>query len=242
MNIQNPEQFIKENPIDKLDINKAKEIYDKLVDDLNYHNYLYYVKSQPVISDYEYDLLFHYLEDLEKKFSKLIFDYKKKILDYLKKIKTSNLKMIKTSNLSHNLLKHLKFFKDKKIDITLIDLERFISTFSNVLRLDSPTQRLTNQVQSELKKAKHKFPLLSLENTYDVDEVAEKLDKIILEIEKSGIVKDNDLDWQDDISKISTNPQISFYIEPKYDGLSIELIYENGFFQQAITRWNGFEW
>jgi len=142
---------------------------------------LYYVKSQPVISDYEYDLLFHYLEDLEKK-------------------------------------------------------------FPNLIRQDSPTQRLTNQVQSELKKAKHKFPLLSLENTYNIDEVAEKLDKIILEIEKSGIVKDKDLDWQDDISKISTNPQISFYIEPKYDGLSIELIYENGFFQQAITRWDGFEW
>ena len=158
MYIQNPEQFIKENIIDKLDIEQAKEIYDKLVDDLNYHNFLYYVKSQPVISDYEYDLLFHYLEDLEKKFPQLI-------------------------------------------------------------RKDSPTQRLTNQIQSELKKAKHIYPLLSLENTYNPEEVEEKLNKL----ENEYWVK-------------------NFYIEPKYDGLSIELIYENGYFQQAITRWNGYEW
>jgi DNA ligase (NAD+) len=153
MYIQNPEEFIKQNPIDKLDISKAKEIYDKLVDDLNYHNYLYYVKSQPVISDYEYDLLFHYLEDLEKKFPELI-------------------------------------------------------------RKDSPTQRLTSQVQSELKKAKHKYPLLSLENTYSKEEVAEKLEKIEKDVNAENI---------------------DFYIEPKYDGLSIELIYEDGYFQQAIT-------
>jgi len=157
MYIQNPEQFIKENPIDKLNIEQAKEIYNKLVEDLNYHNYLYYVKSQPIISDYEYDLLFHYLEDLEKKF----------------------------------------WFKRK----------------------DSPTQRLTNQLQSELKKAKHKYPLLSLENTYNPDEVGEKLEKL----ESEYWVK-------------------TFYVEPKYDGLSIELIYENWYFKQAITRWDGFVW
>ena len=160
MYIQNPEQFIKENPINKLDEGKAKEIYDKLVEDLNYHNYLYYVKSQPVISDYEYDLLFHYLEDLENKFPQFI-------------------------------------------------------------RKDSPTQRLTNQIQSELKKAKHTYPLLSLENTYNPNDVEEKL----IKIEKDVNAKNMD-----------------FYIEPKYDGLSIELIYEDGFFKQAITRWDGFIW
>jgi len=109
MYIQNPEQFIKDNVIEKLDEQQAKDIYDKLVDSLNHFNYLYYVKSQPVISDYEYDLLFHYLENLEQR-------------------------------------------------------------FSNLIRKDSPTQRLTNQIQSDLKKAKHIYPLLSLGNTYNVDE------------------------------------------------------------------------
>ncbi len=160
MYIQNPEQFIKDNLIEKLDEVKAKENYDRLVESLNYFNYLYYVKSQPVISDYEYDLLFHYLEDLEKKFPTLI-------------------------------------------------------------RKDSPTQRLTNQIQSDLKKAKHTYPLLSLENTYNLDEVFNKLEKL-----------EKDL-WEENID---------FYIEPKYDGLSVELIYEDGFLIQWITRWNWEIW
>jgi DNA ligase (NAD+) len=152
MYIQNPEEFIKKNPIDNLALEQVQDIYSKLVSDLNQHNFLYYVKSQPIISDYEYDLLFHYLQKLEEKFPQLI-------------------------------------------------------------KKDSPTQRLVNQLQQELKKAKHKFPLLSLENTYNPDEVEEKLSKL----ENEYQVKE-------------------FYIEPKYDGLSIELIYENGYFKQAITR------
>jgi len=235
MNIQNPEKFIKENQVDKLGLEKAKEIYDKLVDDLNYHNYLYYVKSQPIISDYEYDLLFDYLKNLEKKYPSLI-------------------------------------------------------------RKDSPTQRLTNQIQDELKKAKHKYPLLSLENTYNPEEVEEKIDKIIKEVEKYntitedwnkitdnsqallGTAEGSEFLWlekdnlwlsnknvvisagdsesselknknmkipgqaRNDNQTNNQNPQISFYIEPKYDGLSIELIYKDGYFQQAITRWDGFVW
>ena len=160
MYIQNPEKFIKDNKIETLDEIKAKEIYDKLVENLNHFNYLYYVQSQPVISDYEYDLLFHYLENLESK-------------------------------------------------------------FQNLIRKDSPIQRLTNQIQSDLKKAKHKYLLLSLENTYNVDEVGEKLEKIEKDV------------WEENIN---------FYIEPKYDGLSVELIYENGFLIQWITRWNGEIW
>jgi DNA ligase (NAD+) len=144
LHIPNIQQFIKENPVDKLTLDQAKQIYDKVVEDLNTHNYLYYVKSQPIVSDYEYDLLFHYLEDLEKKFPSLIKPY-------------------------------------------------------------SPTQRLTNQVQEELKKASHKHPLLSLENTYNSEEVIDKLNKIEEEIK-------NKLS-----PKSPSNSQISFYVEPKYD-------------------------
>jgi len=151
MHIKNIQEFINSNPIDKLSKQQAEEIYNKVVDDLNYHNWLYYVKSSPIISDYEYDLLFSYLKKLEEKF--------------------------------------------------------------NFSRLDSPTQKLTFQIQDELKKSKHTYPLLSLENTYSVEEAEEKLDKII---------KDYNIN--------------EFYVEPKYDGLSVELVYENGFFKQAITR------
>ena len=161
MNIQNIQEFIKENPIQKLSLEEAKKLYDKIVDDLNYHNWLYYIKSNPIISDYEYDLLFHYLENLEKKFPQLVKPY-------------------------------------------------------------SPTQRLTNQIQSELKKEKHLYPLLSLENTYSEEDVKEFINRI-----KRALPDKKDL---------------SFYVEPKYDGLSIELIYNNWNFQQAITRWDWIIW
>ncbi len=161
MYIQNIQEFIKNHPIEKLTYDEAKQIYEKIVDDLNYHNWLYYVKSNPVISDYEYDLLFHYLEDLEKKYPNLIKPY-------------------------------------------------------------SPTQRLTNQIQSELKKEKHKYPLLSLENTYSEEDVKEFIDRI-----KRALPEAKDL---------------YFYVEPKYDGLSIELVYKNWNFVKAITRWDWIIW
>ena len=75
MNIKSHENFIKENPIKKLTVEQAKEIYEKLVSDLNYYNYMYYVKSKSIISDYEYDLLFHYLQKLEEKFPQIIKPY-----------------------------------------------------------------------------------------------------------------------------------------------------------------------
>ncbi len=153
--IKNIEDFIKQKPVNKLSLEEAKSLYDKIVNDLTEHNYLYYVKSQPIVSDYEYDLLFQYLKELENKYPELIKPY-------------------------------------------------------------SPTQRLVNQIQDELKKAKHLYPLLSLENTYNPDEVLEKLDKLETEV---GV-------------------ELGFYVEPKYDWLSIELIFEDWIFKQAITRWD----
>ncbi len=183
MYIQNPEQFIKDNLIKNLDKSKATKIYTNLLESLNHFNYLYYVKSQPVISDYEYDLLFHYLEKLENKFPDLI-------------------------------------------------------------RKDSPTQRLTNQIQSDFKKVKHQYLLLSLENTYNADEVWEKLEKIEKDLQdKNKVDPVSSTRWQNnELNSEWKILDISFYIEPKYDGLSVELIYENGFLIQWITRWNGEIW
>jgi len=44
----------------------------KLRETINYHNYRYYVLNQPVISDYEYDILLKELIDLEKKYPELV--------------------------------------------------------------------------------------------------------------------------------------------------------------------------
>ena len=64
--------FIKDYPVKKLSLEKAKEIVVSLRTVINYHDWRYYVLNDPVISDYEYDQLFRYLRDLEEKFPHLI--------------------------------------------------------------------------------------------------------------------------------------------------------------------------
>jgi len=58
--------------IKKADLEKAKVYADKLREVIRYHDYKYYVQSAPVISDYEYDMLFRALRDLEKKYPVLV--------------------------------------------------------------------------------------------------------------------------------------------------------------------------
>jgi len=65
-------KFIKDHPVKKLSLNKAKEIISNLRAVIAYHDWRYYVLNDPVISDYEYDLLFRYLRDIEARFPKLI--------------------------------------------------------------------------------------------------------------------------------------------------------------------------
>lgn len=148
--------FIKNDSIE--DIDSAKKTYTKLISELNHHNFLYYIESSPVISDFEYDRLFDFLKKLEADYPELI-------------------------------------------------------------SLESPTQRLNGQIQDELRKAEHRFPLLSLENSYSPLELEEFIDRIY-----------------------RNHEVLDLFIEPKYDGLSVELVYKDWKFFQAITRWNGVIW
>lgn len=117
---------------------------------------------------------------------------------------------------------------DDEFDRLFLILQQIESKHPEWTSNNSPTQSLKNQQTklSEFVKAKHKIPLLSLENTYsevDLLERDESLRRVIWKIDD----KQNDF---------------SYYIEPKYDGISVELIYNNGTLIQAITRWDGFEW
>ena len=85
----------------------------------------------------------------------------------------------------------------------------------------SPTQKVISMVQSDFQQASHKYPLLSLQNTYSADD--------ILAWHKS---------LNNILSKKNIDIKVDFSIEPKYDGLTIELIYKNWLFFQAITRWD----
>ncbi|MDP2894095.1 MAG: NAD-dependent DNA ligase LigA [Sulfurimonas sp.] len=81
---------------------------------------------------------------------------------------------------------------------------------------ESPTQRVGDVVSDGFSKASHLSRMWSLEDVFDAD----------------GLQK-----WLTKTYKLDSN--ISFYCEPKYDGASLNLIYENGELTQAITRGDG---
>jgi DNA ligase (NAD+) len=85
----------------------------------------------------------------------------------------------------------------------------------NILN-DSPTQRVGDVISDGFSKASHLSRMWSLEDVFDSE----------------GLQK-----WLTKTYKLDSN--ISFYCEPKYDGASLNLIYENGELSQAITRGDG---
>lgn len=82
---------------------------------------------------------------------------------------------------------------------------------------DSPTQRVGGKVQSVFGEVTHLAPMLSLESLMSADEVLEFGERVA----KGGV----------------SNP--SYMAEPKFDGLSVELVYANGRFERGSTRGDG---
>ena len=124
---------------------------------IEYHEWRYYVKNDPVISDYEYDILYKQLEKIESENPDLI-----------------------TPN--------------------------------------SPTQRVSSDLTEEFQTVAHKVPMLSLDNSYN----AEDLNK-----------------FDEQIKKLTARQDIEYVVEPKFDGGSITLTYENDVLLRAATRGNG---
>jgi DNA ligase (NAD+) len=86
---------------------------------------------------------------------------------------------------------------------------------------DSPTQRVGAQPLEKFEKVKHTEPMLSLGNAFSHDEVRE-FDKRVRKALKMA-------------------SEIDYTVEPKYDGLAMELTYRNGILVRASTRGDGFE-
>ena len=128
-----------------------------LREELNRHNYLYYVEARPSISDREYDRLMQELIDLEKAHPELV-------------------------------------------------------------TADSPTQRVGEDVQTELKPVRHAVPMMSIDNTYTETEVRA---------------------FDERVRKALGGAQPSYVLEPKIDGASVSLRYEGGKLVQAATRGRG---
>ncbi len=136
-----------------------KHEIEKLVKELNYHCYRYYVLDSPVISDEEYDQSYRHLKELEDKY--------------------------------HYVLPN------------------------------SPTQRVGAPPLDKFEKVKHTEPMLSLGNAFSHDEVRE-FDERVKRFLKS-------------------DKEVEYTVEPKYDGLAMELTYRNGILYRASTRGDGYE-
>ncbi len=83
---------------------------------------------------------------------------------------------------------------------------------------NSPTQRVGDMVLEGFSKANHKSRMWSLEDVFNADDLSKWLTRVY-----------------------KFDEDVSFYCEPKYDGASLNLIYENGRLAQAITRGDGVE-
>jgi DNA ligase (NAD+) len=84
---------------------------------------------------------------------------------------------------------------------------------------NSPSQRVGSGLSDQFVSVEHKHRMLSLGNTYSEDDL---------------------IDFDNRIKKI-VETEIEYVCELKYDGVSISLIYKNGFFIQALTRGDGFK-
>lgn len=135
---------------------QAREKIDALTQELEHHNYRYYVLDKPEISDFEFD----------------------------KKLET---------------------------------LQKLEEEFPDWAHQNSPTKRVGGAVTKEFPTVKHKYPMLSLSNTYSKEELEDHLKRI------SKLVPE----------------QMEFVCELKYDGAAIGIQYKNGELHRAVTRGDG---
>lgn len=139
--------------------NKIKKEIAELVEQINRHNYRYYVLDDPEVTDAEYDRLFDRLSELEEK-------------------------------------------------------------YPDLKRPDSPTQRVGAPPSEKFEQVQHNVPMLSL-------------NKCNTEPEFDDFVRRVSEELAGDPEKIE------YYVEPKFDGLAIELVYEKGILTIGSTRGDG---
>lgn len=135
---------------------EAKVRIEKLRKEIEEHNHRYYVLNQPLISDFEYDILLNQLDTLEKKFPEFIIE-------------------------------------------------------------GSPTRRVGSDITKEFEQFEHRYPMLSLGNTYSEEELREFDTRI----------------------RKAASESAEYVCELKFDGASISITYKNGSLFRALTRGDG---
>ncbi len=137
-----------------------RDCYDQLIEVLKYHEWRYYVKQDPLISDYEYDQLFALLKEIE-------------------------------------------------------------SLHPDWVRPDSPSQRVSSELADVFEEVPHLTPMLSLNNSYNLADL---------------------LEFDAQVHRFCDIPEgqpIEYCVEPKLDGSSLSLVYENDLLVRGLTRGDG---
>ena len=106
---------------------------------------------------------------------------------------------------------------DFEFDKLLEQLVKLEKEFPELVKPNSPSQRVGGYVTKEFKQVKHKYPMLSLGNTYSEEELS---------------------DFDERVRKV-VGDDLEYVCELKYDGVAISLIYKDGLLHQAITRGDG---
>ena len=132
------------------------------------------------------------------------------------------------NNLYYNEDKPL--ISDMEYDVLMRELKQLEQEYPELLKNEengesSPTEKVGGTASEKFSKVRHRVPMLSLSNTYNISEI-EDFDKRIKKIILSENAKDH-------------SKELEYILELKLDGLSISLIYENGALVQAVTRGDG---
>ncbi len=106
---------------------------------------------------------------------------------------------------------------DREYDRIYAELQALEASHPELITADSPTQRVGAEPQSAFANAEHTVPMLSLDSTQDPAEVRRFDERV-----RKGL-----------------EDEPRYILEPKLDGASIELVYEEGLFVRAVTRGNG---
>lgn len=99
-------------------------------------------------------------------------------------------------------------------------LEKIEKANPELVTAASPTQRVGNSLNASFKTVAHLVPMLSLENSYNADDL---------------------VDWDRKAREVARKDELEYCVEPKFDGASISLIYEDDHLTRGATRGNGLE-
>ena len=107
---------------------------------------------------------------------------------------------------------------DQEFDFLMHELQDLEARHPDMFDANSPTQRVGSDLNPEFRQVEHRYPMLSLSNTYSEQDVRE---------------------WYESVNKGLAGEDFEVCCEMKYDGLSISLTYVDGRLTQAVTRGDG---